>query len=136
MKRICKGNNITIQSCRCIICQNIVKIILSQQEVYENFYKDKIDDVVDNASDGKSFKYKTKIVGKTPERLTRTGNPGDVNQPPQPAVPTLNVEVLISLKYFITFWRFLDLLLVNCEVELNLSWTKDCVLIMYHNNIT
>ena len=28
-----------------------------------------MDDVNDNASDGKSFKYKIKIVGKTPERL-------------------------------------------------------------------
>ena len=30
-----------------------------------NYYKDKIDDVDDNASDGKSFKYKIKIIGKT-----------------------------------------------------------------------
>ena len=30
-----------------------------------NYYRDKIDDGDDNASDGKSFKYKTKIVGKT-----------------------------------------------------------------------
>ena len=33
-----------------------------------NCYRDKTDDVDDNASDGKSFKYKTKIVGKTPQR--------------------------------------------------------------------
>ena len=33
--------------------------------------RDKIDDVYDNASDGKSFKYKTKIVGKTPKRPER-----------------------------------------------------------------
>ena len=33
-----------------------------------NCYRDEIDDVDDNISDGKSFKYKTKIVGKTPER--------------------------------------------------------------------
>ena len=30
-----------------------------------NNYRKKIDDVNDNASDGKSFKYKTKIIGKT-----------------------------------------------------------------------
>ena len=33
-----------------------------------NCYRGEIDDVDDNISDGKSFKYKTKIVGKTPER--------------------------------------------------------------------
>ena len=30
-----------------------------------NCHRDEIDDVDDNASDSKSFKYKTKIVGKT-----------------------------------------------------------------------
>ena len=29
-----------------------------------NYHRDEIDDVDDNASDGKSFEYKTKIVGK------------------------------------------------------------------------
>ena len=33
-----------------------------------NYYTDEIDDVDDNVSDSKSFKYKTKIVGKTPQR--------------------------------------------------------------------
>ena len=33
------------------------------------------------------------------------------------------------------FWRFLDLTLTNCELELKLSWTKDCVLIEQHKNI-
>ena len=31
-------------------------------------YRGKIDHINDNDSDGKSFKYKTKIVGKTPAR--------------------------------------------------------------------
>ena len=34
-----------------------------------NYYKDEVDDVYDNASDGNSFNYKTKIVGNTPEGL-------------------------------------------------------------------
>ena len=33
-----------------------------------DYYRDEIDDVDDNTSDGKPFKYKTKIVRKTPER--------------------------------------------------------------------
>ena len=57
----------------------------------------KIDDVDDNASDGKFFKYKTKIVQKIPGRLEQPGNE-DANWPPKPAIPTLNVEVTISLK--------------------------------------
>ena len=26
--------------------------------------------------------------------------------------------------------------MVNCEIEFDLSWTKDCVLIEHHNSIT
>ena len=36
-----------------------------------NYYRDEIDDVDDNILDGKSFKFKTKIIGKTPERPER-----------------------------------------------------------------
>ena len=41
-----------------------------------NHYRDKINDIDDNASDDKSFIYKTKIVGSTPEK---PGNEGDAN---------------------------------------------------------
>ena len=95
-----------------------------------NYYRGKIDNINDNALDGKSFKYKTKIVGKT---QARPGSEGDTNRQ---AVPTLNVEVTIPFKYLSNFWRFVDLPLINCETELDLSWTKDCVLIEHHNNIT
>ena len=55
-----------------------------------NYYRDKIDDGDDNASDGKSFKYKTKIVGKTWKRLERPPQlpPNPVGtQPPRPPQP-------------------------------------------------
>ena len=44
-----------------------------------NYYIDEIDDVDGNASDGKSFEYKTKIVRKSPQRPTRPENEGDGN---------------------------------------------------------
>ena len=78
-----------------------------------NYYRDEIADVDDNASDSKSFKYKTKIVGKTPERPPRPSwSPQNADgtqtpQPPQQAVPTLNVEVTISLKCLSNFQDFL-----------------------------
>ena len=51
-------------------------------------------------------------------------------------MPALNVEVTIPLKYLSNFWKSLDLPLINCETELHLTWTKDCILIEQHNNIT
>ena len=37
-------------------------------------------------------------------------------------------EIVISLKYLSNFWRSLDIPLINCEVEIILTWTKNCVL--------
>ena len=91
---------------------------------------------------GKSFKYKAKIVEKTPEKLTRPPRPAQnphgtqPPQPPQPELPTLNVEATIPLKYLSNFWRFFDLPLIKCKIKLNLSWRKNYVLIEYRNNIT
>ena len=63
------------------------------------------------------------------ERLPRPGNPGYADQPAQASVPTLNVEITILLKYLINFWGYLDLPLMNCEVELDLLWTRDYILV-------
>ena len=86
-----------------------------------NYYRDEIDEIHDKASDDKSFEYKTKIVGNKPER---SGNKADANRPP---VPTLNIEVTILPKYLSNFWRSPDLSLTNCEIEIDLSLTKDCI---------
>ena len=59
----------------------------------------------------KSFEYKTKLIGSTPNDHT-----------------TLNAEVVVPLKYLSNFWRFLDLPLINCEIELDLSWSKECII--------
>ena len=81
--------------------------------------------------DGKSFGYKTTIIGKISQRPAQPDSAEDGNSPPWPPVPTLNGEVTIPLKDFRKFWRSLDLPLINCEIQLVLSLTKDCVLIQY-----
>ena len=58
-----------------------------------------------------SFNFKVKITG-------RTGNGG-----------TKDVEIMVPLKYLINFWRTLEMLLINCEVNLILTWSSTCVLI-------
>ena len=35
----------------------------------------------------------------------------------------------MPLKYLSNFWRSLNILLINCEVELILTWFKNCVLV-------
>ena len=56
-----------------------------------NYCKNEIDD---NALDGKSFQYKTKIVGETPARLSQPGNRGDADQSPQPTVTSSKLKSL------------------------------------------
>ena len=66
-----------------------------------NYYRDEIGNVDNYASDGKSFKYKRKTVGKTPER------PETPERPLKSPETTLNDEVTIPLKCLCNFGDFL-----------------------------
>ena len=85
-----------------------------------NCYRYKIDkvDVNHSASDGTSFDYKRKIVGKTPERPPQPGNPGEAHEPAEPPLPSLNVEFTIPLKHLSNFWRPIDLPLTKIKVTI------------------
>ena len=41
---------------------------------------------------------------------------------------TLDTDVVVRLKYLSNFQKFLDWPLVNCEIELDLSWLEDCII--------
>ena len=59
-----------------------------------------------------SFKYKTNIVGKAPKNNDSL----------------TNAKVVIPLKHLSNFWRSLNIPLINCEIELILTWSKSCAL--------
>ena len=42
---------------------------------------------------------------------------------------TKNIEIIVSLSYLSVFWRSLDSLLINCEVNLILTWSANCVIV-------
>ena len=80
-----------------------------------NYYRDYInDDANENNDDdyrvnnekttSKSFESKTKVKQRTP-----------INN------NTLDTVVVVPLKYLSNFWRFLDLPLINSEIEFDLS---------------
>ena len=62
-----------------------------------------------NATD--SFNFKTKITGQAK-------NNG-----------IINVQIMVPLKYLNNFGRTLEMSLINCEIELILTWSRDCVVI-------
>ena len=88
-----------------------------------NYYRDEINDDENETNRfrnklnnnktirSKSFEYKTKLIGSMPDNNN-----------------IINTEVVVPLKYLSNFWRFLDLLLINSEIELELKWSKNCVI--------
>ena len=72
------------------------------------YYKD---DPNDNITQSESFKSKIKITGKTPA----AGN-------------TKDVEIIVPLKYLSNFWRTLEMPLINCEVNVILTWSPTCAI--------
>ena len=38
-----------------------------------------------------------------------------------------NVKIVVSMKHLSSFWRLLEMPLINCEIHLKLKWTKNCV---------
>ena len=123
----------------CIICLNITKIIPWHQEVYGIVIVIKLMMLMIMLQTVNHLNIKQILWEKFPRREERPPlsqqNPYGTQPPrsPQPTVLVLNVEFTIPLKYLSNFWRFLNLSLINCEIELNLSWTKDCGMIEHHN---
>ena len=81
-----------------------------------NYYRDEINDDGNENNDNsnninynniitsKSFEYKTKFIGTTPNNYN-----------------ILDTQVVVSVKFLINLLRSLDLPLINCKTELNLS---------------
>ena len=36
---------------------------------------------------------------------------------------------MVPLKYLSNFWKKLEMSLINCEISLQLKWSKDCFLV-------
>ena len=40
-----------------------------------------------------------------------------------------DIEIMVALKYLSDFWRTLEMLLINCEINIDLNWSKTCVIV-------
>ena len=36
---------------------------------------------------------------------------------------------MVPLKYLSNFWRTLEMPLINCEINLDLNWSENCVIV-------
>ena len=64
------------------------------------------------SNDTDSFNFKEKITGQT-------NDDGEIN----------DVEIMVPLKYLSNFWTTLEMPLINCEIELILTWSRNSVII-------
>ena len=71
-----------------------------------NYYRNEPGDLI---TDSEYFKYKTIITGSMP---------GDDDKK--------SVSIMIPLKHLSNFWRTLNIPLINCEVNLILTWFENC----------
>ena len=92
-----------------------------------NYYKGERSDPL--SSNSESFKCKTSIKGNTynVDEKTIDGDGNEVDNPKYSAnkVGKNVTEVVIPLKHLCNFWRSLNIPLINCEVELILTWSKN-----------
>ena len=84
-----------------------------------NYYRDKPNSTIGDNNithsilNSESFDYKANFMenGVTHDILTKN-----------------DAKIVVPLKHLSNFWRHLDTPLINCEVELILTWFKNCVL--------
>ena len=105
-----------------------------------NYYRDELSDDNDNDNFGnikvvnsEAFKYKSKITANTynanstiliPAGDARINNSNYIEN----NSGKKSIELAIPLKYLRNFWRALNILLISCEVSLELKWNKNCVI--------
>ena len=44
------------------------------------------------------------------------------------AMTKKNLKIVVPLKHLSNFWKTLYMSLINCEVSLTLTWSKNCIL--------
>ena len=42
---------------------------------------------------------------------------------------TKDIEIMVPLKYISNFWKTFEMTLINCEISLQLKWSKNCLLV-------
>ena len=104
-----------------------------------NYYRDELNDDTNdnnipnkNVTNPKSFKYKTSVTGSTIMLMQKL--------PMQKAMKLITlhimqkksgkkeVEIAVPLKYLSNFWRAWEMPLINCEVSLILTWSRECII--------
>ena len=94
---------------------NLIEYSDNYSDTSGSLWQFKRDEIINNAdvtndNNAPSFKYKANLIGNTENNGTKNG-----------------VKIAVPLKYLSNFWRSLEMLLINCKVELSLVWNENCM---------
>ena len=78
-----------------------------------NYYGDEVNGT---ANENNVANYRRNNNRKTKSRFFEYKTPAIASR--------LDTKVVVPLKCLINFWRFLDLVLINCEIDFDLSWSN------------
>ena len=95
---------------------NLIEYSDNYSDTSGSLWQYKRDEIINNAdvtndNNAPSFKYKANLIGNTENNGTKN-----------------EVKIAVPLKYLSNFWRSLEMPLINCKVELSLTWDPNCVL--------
>ena len=90
---------------------NLIEHIDNYEKTSGSLWGCHTDIPIDYIANSESFKLKERKTGRTPADGS-----------------TKNVELVAPLKYLSNFWRTLEMPLINCEINLQLTWSENCVI--------
>ena len=93
---------------------NLIECSDNYSKTSGSFWQYYKDDPYDTLANSESFKSKVKITGNTPA----DGNIRDV-------------EIIVQVKYGSNSFWTLEMPLINCEVNLIVTWSSTCVITKY-----
>ena len=97
---------------------NLIEYSDNYSDTSGSLWQFKRDEIIGNINltnnNSSSFKYKSNLIGNTVADEANRKKEG--------------VKIVVPLKYLSNFWRLLEMPLINCKVELSLTWSKNYVL--------
>ena len=100
---------------------NLIKYSNNYSDISGSLLQFKRDEFTDShvnltTYNSKSFKYKAYLVEKTANADNNMNS------------SVKDAKIVVPLKYLGSFWRSLEIPLINCKIYLELNWIEDCIL--------
>ena len=105
---------------------NLIEYSDNRSDTSGSLWQFRRDEIIENinltSNSSSSFKYKSNLIGNTAADGPNREKEG--------------LKIVVPLKYLSNFWRSLESPLINCKVDLSLTWSENCGLSNVAGNST